>query len=275
MAINFKALMGKTEPAKVVSTVSVATPSQVKKFGGQAIKSPGWFKRGAASASMVEEEDQRVKERMEQIGRMWRFQLEDDEEGRITFVDGSLTPEGLLDILTIREHHLKLGGKWGNFFVCTGELEPCPICEQGADARLVGFLTIIDHREFTSKKSKLYKDRPRLFAATRPVIKTLQSLASKRGGLVGCSFDVMRTGDNAPRCGNAFDFIEKRDPAVLRKLFVATDDKGTVETVFKPANYEDEILYRSANELRKMGFGSGKAAIGKETAISDSVDQHI
>jgi hypothetical protein len=115
----------------------------------------------------------------------------------------------------------------------------------------VGVFTVIDHRSFTGKDGKVYKDTPKLFVAKKETIKQLQMLGGKRGGLAGCTFDVARTGDKSPSVGSMFDFIEKTPVEDLKKKYVRKNDKGVVETYFVPANYEHECQYRTAEELRE------------------------
>jgi len=168
-----------------------------------------------------------------------------------------------------------MNGSWDNHFVCTQDIEPCPICEGGDQPSLVGVLTIIDHRIAKSKDgTKTYQDQQRLFVAKKDTIKVLQNLAGKRGGLAGCVFDIMRTGDKSPSVGNQFDFQEK--VADLKSLEVkytreTVDEKGVkkVVTKFKPANYETEIVFKPAKELRELGFGHAKV-IGGETGPTES-----
>lgn len=229
-------------------------------------KKKSWFTRGDSTQDAIAKEDKRIEDKMAAQGRMFRFWLPAEESAAITFVDGDLTDKGVLDCFMYREHTLFLQGKWNNFYPCTGDDEPCPICETGDDPSLVGVFTIIDHREYKGKKA-IYKDQPKLFVAKRGTLKILQQIASKRGGLAGCTFDVTRTSDDKANVGDLFDFTEKTDIATLRKKYVQKNKDGKPETVFKPAVYEEEIVYYSADELRKQGFGKG-TPIGAEGPVS-------
>ena len=273
MAINFKAMKAKLPgqaqvAAPAPETPKVLVPSKTVLVPGSKTGGASWYQRGKASQEAMAKDAQRAAARQQEMGKLWRFWLKEDEEARITFVDGVLDAEGLLDVITFREHNEKINGKWGNFFVCTADIEPCPICAESREGKLVGALTIIDHREFTGKK-KTYKDRPKLYIAPRNVLKQLQSYAGKRGGLAGTTWDVMRTGDNSPGCGNSFDFIEKNDVQKLQQMYLDKDPKtGKPFTVFVPAKYDEEIVYRTAAELRELGFGKGQV-IGGESAVAE------
>ena len=236
----------------------------------QPTKKP-WYVRGDATADAVAKEDHRIEEEQAQRGKLFRFWLEKGGEGAITFVDGNLTEKGVLDSFMYREHSLFMNGKWGNTFVCVAEQEPCPICEGGDQPSLVGVFTIIDHRKYTSKKGNTYENTRKLFVAKRNTLKLLQKEASKHGGLAGCQFDVSRIGDQAPRVGDVFSFSEKGDPKALAKQYVheVTDPASKKKTTicdFQVANYDEEIRYFTAKELRKLGFGTG-SPIGGEGPV--------
>ena len=218
------------------------------------VKTPAkasWAKTGSAANAEMEKYEKEVALTQEQNKRMWRFWLPDGEEGQLTFVDGALSPDGGLDFFMYYEHNLMLNGKWGNTFVCTKDMEPCPICAAQDRPSFVGAFTVIDHREYKTKDGKVYKDMPKLFIAKKETIKQLQMLGVKRGGLAGCTFDVARTGDKSPSVGSMFDFIEKNSVEDLQKKYVRKNEKGVVETFFLPADYEKECQYRTADELRE------------------------
>jgi hypothetical protein len=270
--------------AIIKSTKSAAAPAAAakKSAGKKAASKPevkseapadkkpttSWYKRGDAVKKAVEDEDRRAEERKQEQGKLWRFWMKQDEEGAsVTFIDGYLTKAGVLDGFSFREHTEKMGNDYHNY-VCVSENEPCPICALGKDHNysLVTVFTVIDHREYKGKKAS-YKDTPKLFVAKKETFKLLQGIASKRGGLAGCTFDIMRTGEKSANVGNHFDFTEKQPIEVLRKKYMKKDAKGKVSTIFLPADYTTEITYRTAAELRKLGFG--KTPIGGEGSLPD------
>lgn len=215
-------------------------------------KVSGWAKSGTAAMAEMEKNDKEVALAQEQNKRMWRFWLPDGEEGSITFVDGNLTADNGLDFFVYYEHNLMLNGKWGNTFVCTKDIEPCPICAAQDRPSFVGAFTVIDHREYKGKEGKVYKDMPKLFIAKKETIKQLQMLGVKRGGLAGCTFDVARTGDKSPSVGSMFDFTSKTPIAELQEKYSRKNpETGKVETYFVAADYEREVAYKTADELRE------------------------
>lgn len=278
----------KTAPPPATKSTSKKTPAKAApKQAAPAEKKAaptGWFKTGAAVADAVKKEEKRIEKRIEESKKMWRFHLKDGEEATITFVDGNMAPNGVLDAFTYREHTMNINGTWNNHFVCTSDSEhQCPICDSGDDPSLVHVMTVIDHTPKKGKKG-IYKDMPRLFVAKHKTFQTLQSLAAISKGLAGCTFKVKRVGESAANVGNEFNFIEKNPIKVLAKKYLKKitegKRKGQTIDIFVPPNYQEEITYQTAAELRKQGFGP-KSAIGNEQGLeegseaSDEVDDNL
>jgi hypothetical protein len=250
-----------TEKTPVAAAAHVAMhPSHAKKPG------MGFLKRGAEAQKLMAQEDHKaaVRAQLRESNSVRRYWIPAGGSGDITFLDGNLK-DGVLDIPYAYEHQVLMNGHRRNWFLCTQEQEPCPICEAassgGERAQYVGYLTVIDHSEYKVKSGKdagkVMKDQVRLFAAKKDTIKLLQQYAVKRGGLRGCRFDVSRVGDKSAGVGSAFDFTSKMTEAELKKAF---GEKAT------PINYEEYtmLLYQPAEELRKLGFGSLSGPIGSE-----------
>lgn len=232
-----------------------SAPSPTPKGGGLS-----FLKRGNAAKEQMAKED--LKSEMKSKGKTLRFWVPKDKDVAITFLDGDLK-EGILDVPFFYEHNITMNGKYGNFFICTQDEEPCPICEGGAQAAYVGALTIIDHSSYISKKDgKEHKDERKLFVAKKETIKLLQKAAEKRGGsLRGCTFDVSRTGEMSASVGNVFDFTEKLNDQQLSAKYGENS---------KPFNYEEILAkqYLPAKELRKLGFGSTNP-VGSESPMGE------
>ncbi len=218
-----------------------------------------WMKRGDAAQEALGDEEKRAEQRRAESQQMFRFRMKEEETCHITFLDGDLDKDGLLDVPMIYEHALWYGGRFRPF-ACTQEKEPCPLCELGTSNNyLVGFMTVIDHREFQGKR-RVYENSPKIFAAKRTTLKLMQKLATKRKGLAGCTFEVSRTSDKDPAVGNMFEWEEpKRTLAEVAKLIESDAPVG-------PADYEKEISYYTADELIKMGVGKTAKSIGAEAS---------
>lgn len=225
---------------------------------------PGFLKKGAAAKQALDLE----KKKKEQIeSGLRRFWIPNDTDTQITFLDGNLDNEGLLDAWYWLEHNVQLNGKYGNFYACTREEEPCPICTTN-NPSLVAGLSIIDHTAFESKKTgKMVQDRVLLFVCKATTYQLLQKLAAKRGGLAGCTFDVSRTGEMSPGVGSMFDFVEKNPVQNILQKY------STKDNVLQVPDLQDIITkqYRTADELRALGFGG--AVVGKKPVGAEEDDE--
>lgn len=235
-----------------------AAKAEPKKAGAS------WMKTGKKAQEMANQEEEKVQQQMAEANRMRRFFLPAGADTKITFLDGKLDEDGVLDAPRYFEHNVFMGGKWTNWFVCTKEEEPCPVCEGGNEPKLVAVFTVIDHSEWKSPKTGVvYKDQRKLLVCKRNSFKVLQKKAEKQGGLAGCTFDVARTSDKDASIGNDFDFCEKRTKAQLIEAYPTLKDEMC------KADYEKEIPYLTADELRKLGFGS--MVVGAEAAAKEEV----
>lgn len=267
MALSFMKKAAATSQGAAVN-ISKAKPTAL----------PGSFlKKGAYAKAAIEQAEAAAEMAKAEAGKMWRFYIKQGEDRRITFLDGDINEEGMVDAATFWEHVVPMNGGWANF-VCTAEedaSQPCPLCAAGNQKRLVGALTVIDHTDYKIKNGpkagEVIKNQRKLFVATRQQLAVLKSLAEKRGGLAGCTFDVIRIGEKSSNTGSQFDFVEKFDSG--QEL---CEKYGLTEEDIQPANYQEEITYRSPEELIELGLGKAiipassnvkqfnKAALAKE-----------
>lgn len=221
-----------------------------------------FLKRGSAAVEAVARADAQTEARKDAASqfKIKRFWMKNDTETRITFLDGTLTSDNLLDTVIYNEHQVNKDGHWRNWFPCTEDVdnsEPCPICEQGDGYRpsLVAVFTVIDHSVWKDNKGSTHQYQKQLYVCKREAFKLLQKLAVKRGGLEGCTFDVMRSGERSLSAGNNFDFCEK-------ETLLEIKDKYSLEDV-SPIDYDEAIPYLSPAKLQALGFGaSGSATPG-------------
>lgn len=246
-----------------------------------------WLQTGEDSAKLEKQAKEAAELAKEQQGKMWRFFLKEGEDAKITFVDGDLSKEGFLLPHRYYEHMVMLNNKWQNF-VCPKLTLPnakdcCPFCEGQDRASLVALFTVIDHRSFTGKDGKVYKDSPKLLVAKPMTVEILNKIAQKRGGLAGASFDVSRTGKKDAAVGNLFDFTEKLDLATLKAKYTRkvkdASGKETLETYFVPAKYEEEIVFRTGAELKAMpgmdSAGGPAPASSHSEAADGQYEEHL
>lgn len=254
---------GEEAPEVTKAKAAAAEEKSEKQSAPPKTGTSGLLQRGAVAKETMEREEARAEARSK--NQNLRFWIEDGKDASITFLDGELDADGMLDIPYYFEHNVKIAGKFGNHFACIQENEPCPVCEGGDSPSYVGLLSIIDHRKYKASNGKEYANQVRLFVAKRQTIKQLQKLAEKRGGLTGCTFDVSRTGAQSAAVGSMFDFTEKVSLASLQKAY------GSAEVKIEPLNYEDivESITFTADELRKQGFGSLRPPVGSEQDDDD------
>lgn len=219
-----------------------------------------WLKKGKEAKEAVKKIEEAAALRKAQNDKTQRFWLKSGSETNITFVDGDLDEDGVLIMPYLEEHTTNIPGQWDNY-ICVADEEPCPICEmegqKGAKPDFVAVLTIIDHSVWTDKDGNKHKDEKKLFVMKHKTQKVLQRIATKRGGLSGCSFEVARSeGKMIPRVGDLFDFEEK----ISHKKMV----KKYGKEMATPFNYEKELEYRDADALRELGFGHGGKAVGAD-----------
>jgi len=215
------------------------------------------FLRGSEAKEEYDRAAKRAKERAERAGGLFRFYIKDSGERRITFLDGKLNEDGILDIPYVYEHTVPFENGFANF-QCTGKQEPCPLCEMGDDPSYVGFMTILEHGESKDRDGTEHEYRRRLYVAKLQTLKKLQHKAAKYGDdLTGVTMDVMRTGKRDARVGSDFDFVSKDDIKTIAKSLEKPEHA-------LPVDYENEpeLQYRTADELRDLGIGSTSGVVG-------------
>lgn len=272
MAISFKSKpkpVTVSDDSPVIETTPVVADSATQeesaapeptKAPSSAVEPPKksgllFLKRGKAAQDEALIEDKKAELRDAKKENP-RFRVFKDKEAQITFLDGDLDKNGILDLWYFREHQVNMNGKWGNYFICTEDQEgSCPICEGGLHSSYVGVMSVIDHTGYTTKAGVVVKDMVSLFIAKRDTLKLLQKYATKRGGLRGCTFDVARLGDKTPSVGGSFDFVSKQSEQSLVNQW---KDRS------KPIDVEKYMggAYVSVKELRKLGFGTSSSPIG-------------
>jgi hypothetical protein len=272
MPFNF---VKKTAPPAATPSAPSTTnkPSALPAQGSSPPKKAGGFsflKRGADARETVKKEEHKADLQKESYGKMFRFWMNEDTERKITFLDGDLDADGLLDVTIGYEHRIKLNGRSENF-MCTADTDKsvaCPLCERGdSPSTMMVYLTVIDHTPYTvqsgKNQGKVISNSRKLFACKKTTHKTLMKQAAKRGGLVGCTFDVSRGGDKSAAVGDTFEFVEKQSLEELAAKY------NIPLTDVQPADYENELSYRTPDELIELGVGKKPSGIGYESGMKD------
>lgn len=250
-------------------TTKKTATNEEKKESSSSKSSGSFLKKGAAAKTVIEQEEVKAEARQAQMGKAFRFRIKYEgkktEEVTITFLDGELDEEGMLDIPYAREHTVKINGRFENV-ICTEDHDGyCPICATGDEPALVGYLSVVDHTPYTLKNGTVREMTRKLFVAKKATIQLLTNQASKRGGLTGCTYTVMRTGEREAAVGNQYDFVQKDELADLIKMAESED----AEEIFTPLDYEEELEFRTADELVELGFGPAQSGPGTEKGMKD------
>lgn len=196
------------------------------------------IKEAEARAALREAEDKAG-------GRFYRFFFKAGEERNIVFLDS--TPP------IVKEHGIKLNGKWGNNFTCLSAIdEPCPICKMEDRPTDVGFFTILDLTPFTDKKGNRRTASVKVFAAKTKVLAQLKKFHAKyasRGGLVGKSFEVSRSSDKAASTGDVFIPGDEYTTKQLLDIINANRKDPVVSLDAVRPNWREYLAPKSAADL--------------------------
>jgi hypothetical protein len=277
MAINF-AKKAASKPAETeTSNDSPQTSSPPKTEQKQAQTTGGslsWMKKGSAAKAAMAHEEAKAEQKKAEAGKLWRYWMPAESSREITFLDGEVDSDGMLDVPCYYEHNIQINGNWEQF-VCTQEAEGhCVICNMGShDPSFVGVMTVCDHSSHTVKKGpnagKEIVNQRKLFVAKRESLKLLSKLAWKRGGLTGCRFDVTRGNDRSPSVGSQFDFTEKLP------LDEVADKYGLKIEEVQPANYAEEITMLTNEQLLELGVGKKQGGPGYEKGAGKDLKSQL
>ena len=135
MALTFTKKAAAGAAAEQTEAKPVVQPPTLKPAAN--VNVPSWMKTGAAAKQAFAQEETKAEERKAEAGKLWRFYVAPDKDAQITFLDGSIGEDGLLEVPVFYEHRVRINGEWENF-VCTAdkdESQPCPLCSPRSGAR--------------------------------------------------------------------------------------------------------------------------------------------
>lgn len=247
---------------------------------------PSFMKRGAKAQGEMKRAEVRAKERADASKSLYRYWMRPGDSRRITFLDGKLDADGMLDVGYFYEHCVPDGGKFANVMCTlknddpsTGRSESCPICEAGDEPAYVAAFTVLDWEPWEDREGKEHEYRRRLYVPKFKTLKKLQTkatrLAEKEGtdGLVGVTFDVTRSSDRSERVGDDFELVECMSIEQLQEELEKPEDA-------LPADYgqEAELRWRTPEEIedlglaprRERGFGAKDRGRDRKARSSDA-----
>jgi len=259
--------MAKAKAAEKKSATPVETPKEMMKKE-VATAGASWFSRGNAGFERKHQQDEFARMRKEKGAP--RFYLKStpgehaegegkSNEARVVFLDDPG--------FWVHEHNLKIDGKWGNFFTCTKDFQPCDICAQMNDKSIYTcYFTVIDTRKFTRKDGTVSKNRKVLYPAKGAAIDVIENIKKKHGNLRGLIFDIKRTSDRDPNCGRDFDIVMK-DGRVARidplKKFPEND-------LSVPYDYMTVLAPPTSKELEIAGVATTRVVGSEEDTEPDT-----
>ncbi|QNJ59198.1 hypothetical protein [Vibrio phage vB_ValS_PJ32] len=218
--------------------------------------SGSFLKRGDEARKALLQQEEEVKQAKEIRGNYRNFYLKAGSQATITFLDGELDNDKLLDMPLMYLHSVYHAGMGNNGerinLVCTQDSEGnCPICAYDK-AQLVGCLTVIEHTKYESADGEVINPR-RLFLPKRQTMRELQEAAAQLGGLRGYQFKVRRSSKKSPIVGDELELVADRIPEdKLKQVFDACSGSD-------PIDYETELNYFSNEDLHKLGIVDGVA----------------
>ncbi len=97
---------------------------------------PSFLMYGNTAQKAINKEEAIAEARAAEQGKLWRFYIDKDdrEEHSVTFLDGHLNEDEMLNIPTGYEHMIQLNGQWTTV-ICISHAEPCPCCDNGDNQR--------------------------------------------------------------------------------------------------------------------------------------------
>ena len=186
--------------------------------------------------------------------RFWMGTTPDDEDGiLVCFLDGN--PKGEFRPFSLREHNVKLKGKWGNNYPCLRNVEKrgCPLSKHKADNPKAPIsvydalcFTLINMTGYISKKTdKRVKDYREMLVVKGDSIAKFKKYMRQKDGLRGCVYRVSRSSDKKEMIGDDWNFEERLSEEDMKKRFGSE---------FEVIDYEEHSTtkLRSYEDLEKV-----------------------
>ncbi|QCG76666.1 hypothetical protein vBVcaS_HC021 [Vibrio phage vB_VcaS_HC] len=226
--------------------------------------STSFLKRGDDARKALLQQDAQAEQEKEIRGTYQNFYLKAGGQATITFLDGELDNDKLLDMPLMYLHSVYHAGMGTNGrrinLVCTQDSEgDCPICAYDK-AQLVGCLTVVEHTQYETAEGTVTNPR-RLFLPKRQTMRELQEAAAQLGGLRGYQFKVRRHGKKSPIVGDELELVADRIPEEkLKAVFDACQGSDAID-------YETELNYFTNDQLHAMGIVDGVAKGAQQSSF--------
>ena len=212
-----------------------------------------WFDRGDEGVLKSKQIDKELELKRAQKGN-FPFHLALNETGQLTFLD---SPK-----FYFSQHSVKMGNSYIPL-TCIKEMDNCPLCQSGLNPAYVATATVIDHREYVSKKTgERFKNQKRVIVLKgRAKARILQLMSQNGNDVAGCLMTVTR-GPEPQSCGTGevFDILKKVPMDVLKRMAPKPKEGQTAEQAAEefitPLDYATMFAPKTAEELRALLGGS-------------------
>jgi hypothetical protein len=186
-----------------------------------------------------------IKEEAQRTNYADEFRLDENATANIRFLDE--------EPFSFRQHSFQVDGKWPKFTCRQGlDDQGCPLCKSGDQPRFVAAFTVYDRRD---KKIKTYVQGIR-------VLKVLDKLHARSGGLTGQDIEVTRSGKGTD---TTYNFIPCSPSEVPTE---AKDQDGNVKhidfsKIYAPKSYNE--LEGAATRLSQRPATGGQQQGNRES----------
>jgi len=194
----------------------------------------------------------------------YRFWLGKGETKEISFIDDRA--------YSVREHNFEKDGRWGNHEVCIGPDKGCPWCLGGNNYYKPRLFTIMDHSEYTSKKTgEVITDQIKILAVKEDQALLLRNLMKQLGALKGKRITVSRSnGKNSPTWGESFT------PAMENGEIIKTDWTLYDPKILKPFDYESIYVEKPIDMLKRIYHSSRNSQYqGRTHSVNSAPQQNV
>ena len=193
---------------------------------------------------------------------------DDDEDNSTWFYEGDVNDEDFIEkkgtyrfwvkrggtalvtfltnkAFTFKEHQVKMGGRWNNYFTCIAPMgERCPICETNNYAYVGKAYFVVDHSEYVNKAGSKVKDQIKLLVFKQKSYgifkKSIDSFfeGEDKKNLIGLKVAISRSDTKgSPQTGDIF----------IPKKKVKLQSSWKVD----PSQFQEEFAPRKRKELLK------------------------
>jgi len=184
----------------------------------------------------------------------------------------------------IHEHNPKMSGNYRNWMTCLqGVYDEVVCCQKlGPNSRYYcGYVTVVDCSEWKDNRGNMHQYEMRLLQFKLRSLKKFRRKKEDRGAMAGTMWRLTREDNNAPTCGDDWDFIRdvdmdkmfdfvlyrgkslsemwdeaEKDPEAmvrLQRIFqIKPDENGKLPRVVPAFNYFEILQPKKPKELRLL-----------------------